>query len=175
MSFLDELKRRKVVRVAAVYAATVLDDERRTRMFAAGTRSTAAFEAYLRGRQLFDTATVLAEATGRMAWMAEALRGETEPVLRLAAEWASQSDWPDPVLLHLYHQAGDTASTRDLVRRIDALPSGPAIFIAHLFRCGAALEFDLADAPNFSARLREVGVDPASFRRMPRLNEQRGT
>ena len=37
------------------------------------------------------------------------------------------------------------------------------------------LFFDFADVPNFAARLAEAGVDPSSFRPMPRLRVAAGT
>jgi len=130
-------------------------------------RRAAVFTALLQG----DREGLRAEAAGSMAWAADALRGDTAALLRRAAASDPDNPWPDTELLHLYHHAGEAEKLRQLVRRIDALPSGPAIFVVHLFRSAAAPTFDLADAPNFSARLREAGVDPAAMRRMPRISE----
>jgi TolB-like protein len=84
------------------------------------------------------------------------------------------TDWPDPRLLVFYHEAGEPDRVRDLVRRMDALPAGPAMLARSLSVVGRALTFDPADAPNFTARMREAGADPTSIRRMPRLTAQSG-
>jgi adenylate cyclase len=97
-----------------------------------------------------------------------ALRGDSAAALAYAREIEAAEDWPDYLLLTVYHQLGDAERSRALTRRIDALASGHAIFAVLLYRSGGALTFDLADAPNFSARLREAGADPGSFRTMPR-------
>lgn len=97
-----------------------------------------------------------------------ALRGDSAAVLAYAREIEAAEDWPDYELLTAYHLLGDVERNRALTRRIDAMPSGHAIFVVHLYGSGGALTFDLADAPNFSARLREAGADPGSFRTMPR-------
>jgi hypothetical protein len=59
---------------------------------------------------------------------------------------------------------------RDLARRIDALPAGPAILGRLAATNGNALVFDLADTPNFAARLAEAGIDSSRFQTMPRLS-----
>jgi hypothetical protein len=99
----------------------------------------------------------------------QALRGDAAVALALADEMEAGIDWPRYSLLTIYHQLGDAERSRALVRRIDAMPSGPAILATHLSSSGGALTFDLADAPNFSARLREAGADPSAFPVMPRL------
>jgi adenylate cyclase len=97
-----------------------------------------------------------------------ALRGDSAAVLAYAREIEAAEDWPEYELLTAYQQLGDVERNRALTRRIDAMPSGHAIFAVHLYGSGGALTFDLADAPNFSARLREAGADPGSFPTMPR-------
>jgi hypothetical protein len=71
--------------------------------------------------------------------------------------------------LWLLHELGDRQLSRELVRRIDALPAGPAILMNQVFVWGRHTTFDVADAPNFSARLREAGADPAALPVLPRV------
>jgi adenylate cyclase len=101
---------------------------------------------------------------------AAAVRGDTALALERAAALEAALGWPYSRLLRVYHQLGDRERARALVARIDAMPSGPVILARELSLTGVALTFDPADAPNFSARLREAGVDPASFPVMPRLS-----
>ena len=66
-------------------------------------------------------------------------------------------------------EADDRDSARE-VARIDALTAGPVILARMITVSAYMLFFDIADAPNLSARLSEAGIDPVSFRRMPRLS-----
>jgi TolB-like protein len=107
--------------------------------------------------------------------LAAAIRGDTAAALAQTTAIEAYSEWPQSGLLPIYHQLGDRQRARDLVRRIDALPAGPAILTRQIVLNDARfLTFDLADAPNFSARLREAGVDPGSLPVFPRLAEARG-
>lgn len=107
--------------------------------------------------------------------LAAAIRSDTAAALARAAAIEAYSEWPQSGLLQIYHQLGDRQRARDLVRRIDALPAGPAILTRLIVLHDARfLTFDLADAPNFSARLREAGVDPGSLPVFPRLAEAPG-
>jgi adenylate cyclase len=115
-----------------------------------------------------DAALSLLGASRRHRALDAALRGDSAAVLAYAREIEAAQDWPGYRLLTAYHLLGDVERNRALTRRIDAMPSGHAIFTVHLYGSGGALTFDLADAPNFSARLREAGADPGSFRTMPR-------
>jgi TolB-like protein len=98
-----------------------------------------------------------------------AVRGDFETARDMARAVDAALAWPSPRLLLVYHQLGDRGATRELARRIDALPAGPVMLARELSVTGVALTFDPADTPNFSARLREAGVDPHSLRVMPRL------
>jgi hypothetical protein len=176
------------------------DHERRQRMFMAGTRSVDAYEAFLRGRNIYITAHEdsgsLAEANrgferaleldprfGRAALLhadpyalgtlAFALRAERDSALqraRRAALLRTPVAWPQARLLRIYHELGEAERVRELARQIDALPTGPSILAVHVLEAGRALTFDIADAPAFAARLREAGVDPGSLRMLPRLS-----
>jgi hypothetical protein len=139
-------------------------------------RRVAGDHAYLRNAEITihlmsaepDAALSLLGASRRQRALDGALRGDSAAVLAYAREIEAAEDWPDYTLLTVYHQLGDLERSRALTRRIDAMPSGHAIFAVQLFVTGGALTFDLADAPNFSARLREAGADPGSFPTMPR-------
>jgi tetratricopeptide (TPR) repeat protein len=101
-----------------------------------------------------------------------AVRGDYEAALRMADALESVPRSPtvrDAALVDVYFEAGATERLRALIKRIDDSPQGTAIFIQMLGQ-SAALAFDLADAPNFAARLIEAGVDPAAFAKMPRLS-----
>lgn len=117
-----------------------------------------------------DAVVALVERTGGWSWLGDVLRGEAESVLTRAIAYDAGSEWPNVWLFFLYHEVGDRQRSRNLVQRIDALPTGPAILSVVIRIAGGALIFDPADAPNFSARLREAGLDPNSFRTMPRLS-----
>jgi TolB-like protein len=100
---------------------------------------------------------------------AAAVRGDVEAARARVRALEATLAWPHARMLLVYHQLGDREASRELVRRIDALPAGSVMLARELSINGVALTFDPADAPNFSARLREAGVDPASLRVMPRL------
>jgi tetratricopeptide (TPR) repeat protein len=121
-----------------------------------------------------DEVLSLLSRSARHRALGPALRGDTATALAHAREIEAAQDWPQVWLLITYNQLGDVQRNRALVRRIDALPSGHAILAVHIYRSGGALTFNLADAPNFSARLREAGADPESFRTMPRSSGRQG-
>jgi TolB-like protein len=114
--------------------------------------------------------TPAAEQTGYAA----ALRGERQAALARAAAVAAQAEWPVPQLLLVYHELDEPELGRQLAARIDALPAGPLMLLRELSLAGRTLAFDPADTPNFSARMREAGVDPASLPVLPRLGAGRG-
>jgi TolB-like protein len=101
-----------------------------------------------------------------------AIRGDREQLAELAQLGEEHLGGPDPTLLLPYHMLDDRTLSRDLVRRIDALPAGALILAREVLFRGRILAFDLADAPNFTARLREAGVDPVSLRILPRLPDR---
>jgi TolB-like protein len=100
------------------------------------------------------------------------MRGDTEQLAELARLAEEHLGGPDPTLLLPYHMLDDRTLSRDLVRRIDALPAGAVILAREVWFRGRTLTFDPAGAPNFSARLHEAGVDPASLRVLPRLADR---
>jgi len=90
------------------------------------------------------------------AWRA-AVDGDTLTARRLAADLEA-GDWPEEWVLFTYRELGDRAAARALARRVDSLAMGPAI-LYRLVALSAAVPFDLADTPNFRARLAEAKID----------------
>ena len=70
----------------------------------------------------------------------------------------------------IYHETGDGERSRALTQKLDALPAGAAILSKWVRRYGNSLLFDPADAPNFTAKLQQAGVDLDSFKELPRLS-----
>jgi TolB-like protein len=104
-----------------------------------------------------------------------AVEGDYDRAKELAEEIDAREPWPQVQLLLVYHETGDLARARLLTARIDDLAAGPAILARTISLSHNMLFFDIADAPNFAARLAEAEIEPARFRRMPRLsvaNEQ---
>lgn len=93
------------------------------------------------------------------AWRA-AVAGDTLTARRLAAELEGRA-WPEERLLFAYRELGDDAAARRLAAEIDALPLGPSILF-RLVSLTSSVPFDLADTPNFRARLAEAGIDLSS-------------
>lgn len=110
------------------------------------------------------------ESVWRAAYLA-AVEGDYEHATALAEQIDAAASWPRAVLLMVYNETGDKARARALVKRIDDLAAGPAIFVRPI---PIRHNFDPADAPNFSARLEEAGIDPANFRPIPRLSVEAG-
>jgi adenylate cyclase len=111
--------------------------------------------------------------SGYSAALAFALRAERDSALQRAHRTALQRTrvaWPQARWLRVYHELGEAERVRELVRQMDALPTGPAILAVHVLETGCALTFDVGDTPAFAARLREAGVDPGSLRMLPRLS-----
>jgi hypothetical protein len=100
-----------------------------------------------------------------------ALRGDYPTAIRIADE--SEVDGPPgtgaAARLLAYYESGATERASALVKRIDASLVGTPIFVSLLANSGNMLYFDLDDAPNFAARLKEARIDPASFTPLPRL------
>lgn len=107
----------------------------------------------------------------RQTWLA-AIDGDYEKAAALADQMEAESDQPIEELLIVYHEIGDKERARALTQKVDALTGGPAIFARTIAVAHNRLFFDIADAPNFAARLKEAGIDPAGFRPMPRLSLQ---
>jgi len=107
----------------------------------------------------------------RAAYLA-AVEGDYERATALADKIDAEDPWPQEQLLRVYNETGDAARAAALTKRIDDLAAGPAMLARTIAITHNMLFFDLADAPNFAARLEEAGIDPASFRPMPRLSLQ---
>ena len=99
-----------------------------------------------------------------------AVRGNYAEATRLVDEWERSHSWPNANMLYIYHETGDTERARALTQQIDALPAGAVLFARLVTFSGGRSVIDLEYAPNFSARLREAGIDPDSFPAWPRLS-----
>jgi len=111
-----------------------------------------------------DTAMVIA-----------ALKGDEATAMSIADERETRYGDQPPgrflnALLYTYHELGAAERARVLVKRIDESPVGAPIFIVLLAENGGELYFDLNDAPNFVAKLKRAGIDPASLKRASRLS-----
>jgi hypothetical protein len=91
---------------------------------------------------------------------------------QLADAIDAQSDWPNMMLLMIFNETGDRERSRALVQRIDALPAGSVVLARLITNPATSLPFDLNDAPNFSARLKQAGFDMKNFKPLPRLSQQ---
>jgi hypothetical protein len=101
-----------------------------------------------------------------------ALRRDYSTAIRIADE--AEGDGPPGTRaawrLLAYYESGATERASALVERIDSSVAGAVIFLSLLAENGNHLFFDLDDAPNFAARLKEARIDPASFTPLPRLS-----
>ena len=93
-----------------------------------------------------------------------AVSGDDALARQLVKEGISRQSTPAfPIWTML--ELGEVDAVADFVRTIDAKPSGPTILAITYAITGSAIWFDPADAPNFSARLKEAGVDIHSLPR----------
>lgn len=99
-----------------------------------------------------------------------AIRGDYETAAELARELTEKFDHPQVSLIKIYYETGDQEKLRALAKNIDQLPVGAAIFGIFISTSDNALYFDLADTPNFAAKLEQAGIDPASFKKPIRLS-----
>lgn len=99
-----------------------------------------------------------------------ALNGDYAAAEGIVDDVLAQGVWPEAWTLLVFLETGNDERARALTRRIDALDAGAGIFARDINAASGHLFFDLADAPNFAARLEEAGIDPAKFRPMPRLS-----
>jgi len=93
-----------------------------------------------------------------------AVSGDDALARRLIDEGISRH-WYPGVLIWAMLELGDVDAVSELVRRVDAEPAGPTRLAIAYAVTGSVIWFDPDDAPNFSARLREAGVD---IRSLPR-------
>ena len=103
-----------------------------------------------------------------------AVEGDYETAGRLAQELTEKSSWPNENLLFVYHEMGDQEKVQNLARQVDQLIAGAAKFLRLQSVSGNTLFFDLADTPNYAAKLEQAGIDPANFRKPIRLSTQEG-
>jgi TolB-like protein/DNA-binding winged helix-turn-helix (wHTH) protein len=102
-----------------------------------------------------------------------AVRGDYDTARRMADDVEAMQRPPSILhtwLVDTYYEIGATERLQALVKRIDESPQGTSILI-FLLNQAAGLSFDLADAPNFAAKLEQAGVDPTTYLRpLPRLS-----
>ncbi len=102
-----------------------------------------------------------------------AVRGDYGEATRFAVQWEASRPFDGgmaPGLLLLYNETGDESRSRAITEKIDAMPGGSAILARTMKKIGNSLPFNLADAPNFTAQLRQAGIDPHSLKQLPRLS-----
>ena len=73
--------------------------------------------------------------------------------------------WNPAFLVWTMLELGDSEAVSEFVQGVDAQPSGPTKLAISFSVDGGAIWFDPDDAPNFSARLKEAGVDIHSLPR----------
>jgi hypothetical protein len=102
------------------------------------------------------------------------INGDYATAMRIAGELEKRLEDPPGVdwaaLLLVYYETGEAERARVLVKRIDESLAGTAIFVWLISDYGNGLYFDLNDAPNFVAKLKQARIDPASFGPVPRLS-----
>ena len=102
-----------------------------------------------------------------------AVRGDYGEPTRFAVQWEASGPFDGgmaPGLLLIYNETGDESRSRAITEKIDAMPGGSAIFASMTRKANNSLSFNLADAPNFTAQLRQAGIDPHSLKQVPRLS-----
>jgi len=92
-----------------------------------------------------------------------ALKGESERALQLAEGITSANPRPELGLLPVYCLAGDYDAASKLVRRVDALPVGPANLLMFAAQRKNSVFNDLSAMPNFVRQLSQAGIDPAAY------------
>ena len=100
--------------------------------------------------------------SGRLAHFESVLyafRGDRETALAIADKYDDGSNAAAANLLWTYHILGEDERLISLLTRIDSEPLGPLSLAPYVFSWAGTLPFDLADAPNFTERLLEAGVD----------------
>ncbi len=99
-----------------------------------------------------------------------ALKGDYETAAQLARELTEKFDHPQIGLINVYFEIGDQEKLRTLAKTVDQLAIGAAMLGIFISTSNNALSFDLADTPNFAAKLEQAGIDPASFKKAVRLS-----
>lgn len=104
-----------------------------------------------------------------------AMKGDYETAAHLARELSEKFDHPQVNLIKIYYEMGDQEKLRTLAKRIDQLAIGAAILGIFISTSDNALYFDLADTPNFAAKLDQAGIDPTGFNKPVRLSSGEGS
>jgi tetratricopeptide (TPR) repeat protein len=124
----------------------ILDDEKRNRMFAAGTRNVAAFEAYIKGRKLFDqahtrdtsTLVTLADANVYLEQAMELDPGFAQPAILHSDRYAHILIEPGAMIAGDINGLNDDSAhellMRDLDFAVDNAPDTASRVVAELNR-----------------------------------------
>jgi len=95
------------------------------------------------------------------------LLGNNAEAMRIAERAFAAGNFEGGGLVSTYYQIGNRKRLRQTVRALDAQIAGPAELANLISICGG-LQFDIADAPNFAARLLEADIDPSGLKSYPR-------
>ncbi len=119
-----------------------------------------------RGRfvELLETFGDFSGDYGDVRALYAAVSGDEALARQLIDEGISRH-WNPAFLVWTMLELGDAEAVSEFIRDTDARPSGPTRLAITYAVTGSAIWFDPDDAPNFSARLREAGVD---IRSLPR-------
>jgi hypothetical protein len=93
-----------------------------------------------------------------------AVSGDVALARRLIEEGIAKKQNPISLIWAML-ELGDVAGVAEFVRQVDAEPSGPTVLGVMFAVAGSAIWFEPGDAPNFSARMQEAGVDIHSLPR----------
>ena len=88
-----------------------------------------------------------------------ALSGDIEGARTAMDRWKAEHGRNLSNELGISAAIGDRDGANELAAEIDARPGGSLVFLLSNSMCACGAEFDLEATPNFSARLREAGID----------------
>ena len=105
----------------------------------------------------------LLEIGGVRALLGHAFAGDHASARRLALE-AAEARPRDGEPIWVMAELGEATEVTRITRIIDTSPVAALSFLRLIYYSGGYICFDMKAAPNFRARLREAGIDPASLK-----------